>query len=864
MSQTIKKNIDHHQSDADDQSSTSPELASENSTTPTHSESSQMLEKRFQHQTIEPEIVKLWEDYKIGRPRFNSSHNSDTTHTNLNSSDHTTPSTANTTPTPASNPTKKPFSVLMPPPNANASLHAGHAMYVIQDIMVRFKRMQGHPTVWFPGTDHAGFESQFVYEKHLKKQGQSRFQFDRETLYQNISQFVKDNSGLIIKQMKRLGFSADWDRTTFMLDEKVVDIVLNTFMQLEKEGLIYRDAYIVNYCPKLGTTFSDIEVEYKDQKTPLYHIKYKFSDGEPRIINTAKKQQEIHNITVATVRPETIFADVAIAIHPDDPRAKDLVGEMVLNPLTHEPLPIIADHDVDPDFGTGLLKITPAHDQTDFTIGRRHKLPLRQTIDTFGKIDLSWWNPPEEPLKSRAEQLQSQFQGLSIFHGRPAVVKLLQAENSIDHVDEKYQNRVAVSYKGNHPIEPLPYPNWFLKMKDLAELGKQAVDSQEVKIIPNRFKKQYFNWLNNIRDWPISRQIVWGIRMPVWYSAQENPDIFVSFLVDGNRHNLTIGEAQEQGFSIAQIKQGLQTLTAPVNSRYRVSKTDPGSDYLQETDTFDTWFSSGQWPLTVTNYPDGDDFKKFFPTSMLDSMWDILFFWIARMIMLSKYLTRSPQNPQGLAPFKTVYLHSMVTDSKGAKMSKSKGNVVNPLNIVDRFGADALRISLVAGSSPGNPIALSEPKVKGYRNFANKIWNIGRFIQLAAADLSPDKITFPQNHTDKLTSKDQVILDKLEGIVAETTTNLENYRFSDAALTLYNFIWNEFANTYLEENKDRTDKDVYLSVVAKVYFTSLKLLHPFMPFVTEAVWQRLSGINPYSTTNSNENGGDLLALSSWK
>lgn len=784
----------------------------------TSEQSATTISKRFDHLVHEPQVQQLWQDHKIGRPRPQTSKND-----------------------------KGPFSILMPPPNANASLHAGHAMYVIQDILARFKRMQGHPTVWIPGTDHAGFESQYVYEKHLKKDGKSRFQFDRETLYHDIQEFVKKNSGLIISQMKKLGFSADWDRLTFTLDEKVVDIVLDTFIKLEQEGKIYRDDYIVNYCPKLGTTFADLEVEYQDQTTPLYFINYRFSDGEPRIINGREQM----SVQIATVRPETIFSDVALAINPTDPRAEHLVGEYVLNPLTKEPLPIIADQDVDPEFGTGLLKITPAHDNTDFVIGKRHKLPLIQCINTFGKIDLNWLDPKNEPQRSRAEQLKQQFHNLSIFHARPAVVELLQAENAIAKIDEKYKNRVAVSYKGNHLIEPLPYPNWFLKMEELAQLGLDAVRSGEVEIIPQRFKKQYFSWLENIRDWPISRQIVWGIRLPVWYNVNQNPDIFISFLDDqGQRHNLTIHDALQKGFTTQQIAKGLQTLTAPVTSSYTVSKTQPGEDYLQETDTFDTWFSSGQWPLVTTDYPDGDDFKNFYPTSFLDSMWDIIFFWIARMIMLSKYLTRSEENPQGEAPFKTVYLHSMVTDQHGAKMSKSKGNVVNPLEIVDKFGADALRISLVAGSAPGNPIALSKPKVKGYRNFANKIWNIGRFIHLNEQDLEliESEILRSNNH---LTDSDQAILQKLDLIIQSTTDNLEKYRFSDAALNLYDFIWNDFANTYLEENKNRPDQTVYLSVVKTVFETSLTLLHPFMPFVTEAIWQEILGED------------QLLALSNW-
>lgn len=732
------------------------------------------------------------------------------------------------------NNSKEPFSILMPPPNANASLHAGHAMYVIQDILVRFKRMQGHPTAWFPGTDHAGFETQFVYEKHLKKQGKSRFDFDRDTLYKDIYGFVKENSGLIVDQMRRLGFSADWTRQTFTLDDSVINTVHDTFIKLYNDGLIYRDDYIVNYSPKEGTTFSELEVIHETKTSPLYYVRYRFSDGEPRIING----QEIMYITVATVRPETIFADVAIAIHPDDPHANALKGEFVLNPLTKEPIPIIVDEYVDPEFGTGMLKITPAHDANDFALGRKHHLPLHITINTFGKITLDWLAPTTEPQKTRAEHLKEQFHNLSVFHARPAVAKLLQAENAIEKIDEKYQNNVTVSYKGKHEIEPLPYPNWFVKMAPLAKLGIEAVTTGETKIIPERFTKQYFEWLEKIRDWPISRQIVWGIQMPVWYHAASNPDIVVTFLAaDGKRITTKLGEALSAGHTLEEIRAGMQSLIAPIHAKFEVSKTAPSTEYLQETDTFDTWFSSGQWPLVTLGYPDGDEFARFFPTNVLDTMWDILFFWVARMIMLGKYLTVSDAHPSGQSPFKHVYLHSMVTDEKGAKMSKSKGNVVNPLEIVDKYGADALRISLVAGSAPGNPIALSEAKVKGYRNFGNKLWNIGRFIQIQTQELGSLPSIESVDHD--LTEADQTLIAQLDALTTETTTNLENFRFSDAALALYDFAWNTFANGYLEDNKSREDKAVYASVVKHVFVRIIKMLHPFMPFVTEALWQEL-------------------------
>jgi len=822
---------------------------------------SQDLPKAFNHQEEEKKILKMWDEAEIGKPRFKNNQDNQ-------------PGQKNNQKIKLNKDNLTPFSILMPPPNANASLHAGHAMYVIQDILVRWHRMKGRPTVWFPGTDHAGFESQFVYENHLKKQGKSRFDFDRQTLFNNIKKFVEENSGLIIEQMKALGFSADWSRLSYTLEDKSVDLVLDTFIKLEKEGKVYRDNYLVNYCPKLGTTFADLEVAHVTKQSPLYYINYKFSDGEPRIIDG----QEVSYLTVATVRPETILADAALAINPADPRAKALVGEFVLNPLTRAQIPIIADEAVDPEFGTGLLKVTPAHDPTDWQIGQRHNLPIHTTINTMGKIDLEWWRPAQEPLKSRAEDLRSQLHNLSVFHARPAATKLLEAEGSIHHVDENYTHSVAVSYKGNHPIEPMPYPNWFLRMSELAKLGKTAVESGEVRIIPTRFKKQYFDWLNKIHDWPISRQIVWGIRLPIWYNAKENQNIQVTFLdKQGNIQSLTIASAFEKGFDINQISTGLQTLTAPVNCQYVVAKQSPGPEYLQETDTFDTWFSSGQWPLITSGWPNGSDYKTFYPTNVLDTMWDILFFWVARMIMLGKYLTISPKNPTGVAPFKTVYLHSMVTDERGQKMSKSKGNVVNPLEIVDKYGADSLRIALVAGSAPGNPISLSEAKVKGYRNFANKIWNVGRFISLYRKKLPSNSQTayyqekgFKQIKKLNLTTSDKEVLRALEQLIRATNKNLEKFRFSDVALSLYDFLWNTFANDYLENNKNREDIEVYLQVVELVFSSLLKLIHPFMPFVTESVWQSLFIDNNSSQKQGGniDNSDDcqyphLLALADW-
>lgn len=756
------------------------------------------MNSAYNHQD-EPIIIELWDQHHIAKPNWDR--------------------------------LGKPYSILMPPPNANASLHAGHAMYVIQDIMIRFKRLQGYAAAWLPGTDHAGFETQVVYEKHLKKQGKSRFDFDRQSLYNQIADFVQENSGLIINQMKRLGFSADWQRKTFTLDEKVVKTVYQTFTQLHEEGLIYRDNYLVNYCPSCGTTFADLEIDHQETTSPLYYVEYRFADGEPRIING----ETMLGLVVATVRPETIFADVALALHPQDPRAQALAGELVLNPLTREAIPVIADDFVDREFGTGVVKITPAHDANDFACGRRHNLPAISIISRQGRLDLSALSSASAATSSRLETLRLQFDGLKVKPARAAVANLLKTENSVVKIDENYANRVTVCYKGNHPIEPLLIPNWFMRMESLAQLGLDAVAKKEVTFFPTRFTKQYQNWLENIRDWPLSRQIVWGIPIPAWYNVAENPEIELAFLNKQGERVVGTYEQLKDDYQINEIRDGLQELRAPIAAQPTISIESPGENYLPETDTFDTWFSSGQWPLVTLGYPDGEDFKSFFPTQLLDTMWDILFFWVARMIMLSKHLT-------GKVPFQQVYLHSMVTDAKGAKMSKSKGNVINPIDLVDKYGADALRIALIAGAAPGNPVSLSEPKVKGYRNFANKVWNMGRFL---SSKFDVSEINWMKN-----IDLSSPLWQERNVLINQVTNDLEKLRFSEAALALYEFMWNRLANEEIEKTKNGASTS-QLATLLQIYLDSLILLHPFMPFVTEAVWQELQ-----------PNTG-VLALSTW-
>ncbi len=737
------------------------------------------MDKAFSHKDYQENIYSLWESSNAFKPDLTKK--------------------------------KSPFSILLPPPNANASLHAGHVMYVIEDILVRFMRMKGHPTVWIPGTDHAGYETQYVYEKHLSKEGKSRFQFDRQTLYDNILSFVKENSGLIEKQLKLLGFSLDWSRKTFMLDEHVVQTVYDTFEKMAQDKLIYRDNYIVNFCPKCGTTFADLEVSHVTRKDPLYYMQY-------------------GPFTIATVRPETKFRDTALAVHPKDPRYIDWIGKTVeikglLGPIHAK---VIADEEVDPEFGTGIMKVTPAHDPHDFQLGKKYNLPVTPIIDTRGKMDFSWYIESKEatlPENARYLERAKNYHGKYAKDVRKLMVDDLKEEGILIKIDENYEHNVSVCYKSGHDIEPLVLPNWFIHMKPLAEPAMKAIKNKEITFVPNRFEKQYFQWMEHILDWPISRQIVWGIRIPVWYSIKDNPLLEVTFLDQKNERVIgTIDEILKNGHSIEEVQKGLQQLRAPINATYVISDKQPGVEYLPETDTFDTWFSSGQWPLTTLKFPNGEDFKTFYPTSVLDTMWDILFFWVSRMIMFGLYRT-------GEVPFKTVYLHSMVTDEKGQKMSKSKGNVINPIDIITEFGADALRFSLVTGSTPGNPISLSKEKVKGYRNFANKIWNIGRFISLLQEE-GIKKLDMPSTNPE-----DVALLSKLSSLTKLVTKKLEEYRFSDASIALYDFIWNDFANTYLESTKKRENKSETYTTLLSTFTQLLVLIHPFMPFVSEAIWQ---------------------------
>lgn len=646
---------------------------------------------------------------------------------------------------PGINPKGKPFTIILPPPNANAPLHFGHAMYTVEDILVRYHRMLGDAALWLPGSDHAGFETQVVFEKHLEKMGKSRFDYDRETLYKMIWDFVQNNKGTMESQLRKLGFSVDWSREKFTLDPDIIKVVYKTFKKLFDDGLAYRGLRLVNYCTKDGTSFSDLEVIYEDRTTPLYYIKY-------------------GPLTLATVRLETKFGDTAVAVHPDDKRYQKYIGqtidiETVLGPAK---IKVIEDRAVDPEFGTGVIKVTPAHAPIDFEIGSRHNLEIRQVIGFDGKLN----------------EKGGKFAGMRVKEARKAIAEEMQKKGLIEKIDENYKNRVGVCYKCGTEIEPLPMEQWFIKVSILAKKAIEVVKKGEIKIYPKNWESTYFHWLEKLKDWNISRQIVWGIRIPAWKNKKTG------------EWQVTEGEAPE------------------------------GSDWEQDPDTFDTWFSSGQWPFATLQSGKAGDFEKFYPTQVMETMYDILFFWVARMVMLGIYIT-------GKIPFKDILLHGKVLDPLGKKMSKSKGNVVDPIEIANLYGADALRMALMYGTAFGHDQALSHPKLQAMRNFTNKLWNIGRFI----IQFKPEEISNLENKDDK------EIIEKLHKTISTVTKAIDSYRFHDATDALYEFIWHEFADKYIERSKDRRAEAQ--PVLEYVFRTSLELLHPFMPFITEELWQKL-------------------------
>jgi valyl-tRNA synthetase len=652
----------------------------------------------------------------------------------------------------------EPFSIVMPPPNANGNLHIGHALTVgLEDIMARYYRMKGRDVAYIPGADHAGFETWVVYEKTLEKEGRSRFDFSREQLYSQVWNFVDQQRGNMELQLRALGVSADWKDLVFTLDKKVIDTVYGTFKKMWDEGLIYRGERIVNYSTKYQTSYADIEVDHKQEKGTLWQIAYPTYD-------------RIGEIVIATTRPETLFGDTAVAVNPNDERYKNLIGTRVLLPLTDREIPIIADDYVDSSYGTGAVKITPAHDPNDFEVGQRHNLERVQVIDFDGKMI----NVP------------SQFVGLEPEVARKRVLAALQSEELL-RGETTIEHTVGYDYKSGLPIQPLIKDQWFLKVESLAKRAKQALLDNEITFTPESKKRILIQYLDNLHDWNLSRQIPWGIPIPAFQNVNDSNDWIFDTHVD------------EKVISVN------------------------GVTYRREEDTFDTWFSSGQWPFITTDALSNGKLSRFYPNSVMETGVDLLDRWIARMIMLGLYNT-------GKVPFKHVYLHGMVLDEKGQKMSKSKGNVINPMETISAFGSDALRLGIIANRSAGQNQAFSTDKVVAGRNFCNKLWNISRFIE--------DKLgeSYRGGEPEPVTLADHWIISELNEAIGDIEQKIESYRFAEAGEMIYHVIWDSVADWFIEASKLQNN----LAILAWVLDTSLKLAHPFAPFVTETIWQTLS------------------------
>ena len=654
----------------------------------------------------------------------------------------------------------EPYSIIMPPPNANGNLHVGHSLYVLQDILIRFYRMKGRDTIYIPGADHAGFETWVVYERELQKKKQSRFDFSREQLYSQVWNFVEQQRGNMELQLRALGASASWSDLVFTLDEKVVKTAYATFKKLWDEGLIYRGERIVNYCTVHQTSFSDIEVEHKTEKGTLYKIAYPTLD-------------KIDEIIVATTRPETMLGDMAIAVNPTDERYKHLVGSTVMLPLTDREIPIIADAYVDPAFGTGAVKITPAHDPNDFEVGKRHNLEQLQVID----------------FNNTMINVPAQFAGIEVDDARKRVLAALQAQELL-RGEDTIEHAVGHCYKCGSVIQPLIKDQWFISMQPLAQEATNAIERDEIRFVPESKKQEVLRYYAGIRDWNLSRQIPWGIPIPAFQNIADPSDWIYDERVD---------EA-----------------TIVVD----------GATYRREEDTFDTWFSSGQWPFITTDYLTHGDKARFYPISVMETGHDILYPWVARMIMLGLKVT-------GQVPFKDVYLHGLVLDEHGVKMSKSKGNVINPMETLAQYGSDALRLGLVASRSAGQNQAFSTTKVVAGRNFANKLWNIARFTEDKLGETHTLQTPEPKSLVDHWITRE------LSQAATEIEALLVDYRFAEAAEVVYHTIWSSVADWFIEASKQQDNP----TMLTWVLDTSLRLAHPFAPFVTETIWQTLPWYN---------------------
>ncbi|MCP3899999.1 MAG: valine--tRNA ligase [Desulfobacteraceae bacterium] len=703
--------------------------------------SDSLLAKDYDPKGIEEKWYKFWEDNKY----FHAKDKSDS----------------------------KAYSIVIPPPNVTGVLHMGHALNItIQDIMCRYRRLMGDNVLWMPGTDHAGIATQNVVEKDLAKKGQTRDELGREKFIEAVWKWRDISGGAIINQLKRLGASCDWDRERFTMDEGLSQAVRKVFVKLYKDDLIYKGQYIINWCPRCKTALSDLEVEYAEKDSILYYIKYPFENNND------------DGLIVATTRPETMFGDTGVAINPEDKRYDDLSDKNVILPLANKIIPIIKDKYVDVEFGTGALKITPAHDPNDFNLGEKHNLDTVKVIDEDGNM-----------LEGAG-----QYEGLERFECRKKAVKDLKKLGLLVK-EEPLKNSVGECYRCKTIVEPFLSKQWFVKAKPLAEKAMQAVKEQETRIIPSNWEKTYFEWLENIRDWCISRQIWWGHRIPVWKCAD--------------------------------------------CGKYTVEEKDPdkcfacGSEKIaQEEDVLDTWFSSALWPFSTMGWPENTDLlKTFYSTNLLVTGFDILFFWVARMMMMGIYFMED-------VPFKDVYIHALVRDEHGKKMSKSKGNVIDPIKVIDQYGADAFRFTLAAFAAQGRDVKMSEDRVEGYRHFVNKLWNASRFALMHIDENSMKNDCL--DNISELSRLEQWILSRSADTVNKVKHSIEEYKFNEAAGDIYQFVWHEFCDWYLEaakpalyekEGKDR--RDAARAVLSKVLKDIIVILHPFMPYVTEQIWSIL-------------------------
>ena len=692
------------------------------------------LDKQYSPQNVEDRTYKFWCDHKYFHAEVN--------------------------------PDKKPYTIVIPPPNITGQLHMGHALdETLQDILIRWRRMEGYETLWLPGTDHASIATEAKIVEAMRKEGITKEEIGREKFLERAWEWKAQYGGRIVEQLKKLGSSCDWDRERFTLDEGCSKAVREVFCKLYDKGLIYRGERIINWCPHCLTSISDAEVEYEDQAGHFWHLRYPFKDGSGYL-------------ELATTRPETLLGDTAVAVNPNDERYKDMVGKTLILPIVHREIPVIADDYVDIEFGTGVVKITPAHDPNDFEVGLRHNLEVINVLTPDAKIVDDY----------------PKYAGMDRYEARKAIVEDLQAEGALVKIED-YSHNVGTCYRCGTTVEPRVSKQWFVKMEPLAKPAVEVVRNGEVKFVPERFDKTYFHWMENIKDWCISRQLWWGHRIPAYY-CDDCDEVMVS--------------AQEV---------------------HTCSKCG-GNHVHQDPDTLDTWFSSALWPFSTLGYPDDTkELEYFYPTDTLVTGYDIIFFWVARMIF-------SGVEHMGQVPFHTVLIHGLVRDAQGRKMSKSLGNGIDPLLVIDQYGADALRFTLATGNAPGNDMRFSDEKVKASRNFANKLWNAARFVLMYLGN----DYSYPGLPKD-LAIEDKWILSKVNTLAKEVTDNLERFELGIAVAKLYDFIWDVFCDWYIEIAKIRLQSgegaDTAKAVLVYVLTDILKLLHPFMPFITEEIYQAI-------------------------